>query len=62
MSTAIIILSILLVLALIGWAWAEVECNAQKRRAHRIEQYNNWIETRHNLAVARLKSLGERFD
>lgn len=57
MFSAVVILSILLAFAVAGWAWAEWDCLKHKRKAGRIEQYNNWLETRCALVSDQLAHL-----
>lgn len=59
MTAAVVILSVLLLIAMIGWIWAEMECRAQKNRAESFQHYSNWLETKYNLAASQLQHLGE---
>ncbi|KVN83455.1 hypothetical protein [Burkholderia ubonensis] len=62
MPAAVIVLAVLLAIALIGWAWCARSSRKHRLHALRVEQYNNWIETKYSYAVARLIAHGERFD
>jgi hypothetical protein len=57
MTTLSIALAVMLAFAIAGWVWAEFDCLRHKRKANRIEQYNNWLETRHSLVSNQLAHL-----
>jgi hypothetical protein len=57
MIAAVIALCVLLVLALIGWAWCADACASHRERADKLEQYNGWLETREALVTRQLAQL-----